>query len=88
VHITRSSRIAATVLGFGLLASACAGGRAPDTAEANAAGEAAAANIDDLSAAESVFDYEVLDVSSGAISNVRTAVTGDRPVLLWFYSPH
>ncbi|MEM9465371.1 MAG: hypothetical protein AAGA90_08345 [Actinomycetota bacterium] len=77
------------VVGLGLLASACGSeGNAPDTAEANAAGEAAAQNIDDLQQSDNVLDIEVLDVASGSASTLRDAVDGDRPVLLWFYAPH
>ena len=38
-----------------------------------------------------VNDYstvEVLDVSDGSTTTLRGAVTGDRPVLVWFYAPH
>ncbi len=77
------------VLGVGLLASACGSeGSAPDTPAANAAGAAAAENIDQLESADNVLDVEVLDVADGAISSLRAAVDGDRPVLLWFYAPH
>ena len=78
------------VVGVGLLASACAGGEgsAPDTAEASAAGDAASENIDGLLSSDNVLDVEVLDVADGSVATLRDAVTGDRPVLLWFYSPH
>ena len=89
---TRSLRrgLTVTVVGVGLLASACAGGEgaAPDTAEANAAGEAASQNIDNLQDSDNVLDIEVLDVADGSKSTLRQAVDGDRPVLLWFYAPH
>lgn len=45
-------------------------------------------NIPLLESADSVFDVEVLDVADGSISTLRDVVTGDRPVLVWFYSPH
>ena len=78
-----------TIVGLGLLASACASeGSAPQTAEAEAAGSAAADNIDDLAQSDNVLDIEVLDVADGSISSLRAAVDGDRPVLLWFYAPH
>ena len=82
--------LSVAVVGVGLLASACAGGEgaAPDTAEANAAGDAASQNIDNLQQSENVLDIEVLDVADGSIATLRNAVDGDRPVLLWFYAPH
>ena len=82
--------VAATVVGLGLIASACGSGQgaAPDSAAASAAGEAAEANIGQLEQADSVLDIEVLDVADGSISTLRSAVEGDRPVLVWFYSPH
>ena len=48
-------------------------------------------NIDALAPpqeAQSVFDVEVLAVADGSIQTVRDVVDGDRPVLLWFFSPH
>lgn len=82
--------VAVTVVGLGLLASACGSGgaSAPQTAEAEAAGSAAAENIDDLTQSNNVLDIEVLDVADGSVSSLRQAVDGDRPVLLWFYAPH
>ncbi len=62
------------VIGFSLLASACG-----DTAET---GQASVATSDD------VRDIEVLSVDDGSVSSLRDAVTGDRPVLLWFWAPH
>ena len=62
------------MIGFSLLASACG-----DTAET---GQASVATSDD------VRDIEVLSVDDGSVSSLRDAVTGDRPVLLWFWAPH
>lgn len=89
-HTTLRRGLLVSVLGIGLLASACGGGEgsAPDTAEAAAAGEAAEANQDELQQADDLRDIEVLDVSDGSIASLRSAVDGDRPVLLWFYAPH
>lgn len=81
--------LAASVLGFGLLAGACAAGEpVPDDPAAQAAAEAASANIDALQQSNNPLDIEVLDVGDGSISTLRQAVDGDRPVLVWFYSPH
>ena len=90
-------------LGLGACAialAACGGGAdsvssgnaaAPDAAESGAVSEAeaaAAANLPLLQPADQVVDFEVLDVADGSISSLRAQVTGDRPVLLWFFSPH
>lgn len=49
---------------------------------------AATANMSNLQSAESVFDVEVLSVDDGSVASLRDVVTGDRPVLVWFYAPH
>ena len=80
--------------------AACGGGAEPATT-GNAAAQsssdagvgseaeaAAAANLPLLQPADQVVDFEVLDVADGSISSLRDQVTGDRPVLLWFFSPH
>ena len=76
-------------LTVGICATACASGSAaPDTREASAAGAAATSNADSLSVNDDVRLTEVLDVSDGSVQTLRTAVDGDRPVLLWFWAPH
>jgi len=88
-HQSRLLRFAATAFGLAALLTACGGeGAAPDTEAASAAGDAAAANQNDLEQGADVLDIEVLDVSDGAKATLRDAVDGDRPVLLWFYAPH
>ncbi len=60
-----------------------------DAAESGASAEnTAAANIPNLQSAEVVFDVEVLSVADGSVSSLRDVVTGDRPVLVWFWAPH
>ena len=49
---------------------------------------AAEANIGLLQPSSDVVSIEVLDVSDGSISTLQETVDGDRPVLLWFFSPH
>ncbi len=79
-----------------VLAVACGGDSvATSGADAGASGAdadaiaQAEANLGDLeSAASDVRDIEVLDVADGSIATLREAVDGDRPVLLWFFSPH
>lgn len=51
----------------------------------------AAASLDNLrpaQPADNVLDMEVLAVGDGSIQTLRDVVDGDRPVLLWFFSPH
>lgn len=45
-------------------------------------------NIDDLVASDDVRLLEVLDVETGEATTIADTVTGDRPVLLWFWAPH
>ena len=51
-------------------------------------GEGASANGAAVAVSADVPDLEMVDVASG--SNVRLAslVTGDKPLLLWFWAPH
>ena len=53
-----------------------------------ASGEGASANGAAVAVSADVPDLEMVDVASG--SNVRLAslVTGDKPLLLWFWAPH
>lgn len=51
----------------------------PATATADAGADAV---TDDISA------IEVLDLPSGASTTLAATITGDRPVLLWFWAPH
>ena len=40
------------------------------------------------SSGETVFDIEVLSVADGGITTLNDVIDGDKPVLLWFWSPH
>jgi len=69
-----------------LFATACGGGV---TSEEAAAAEAAAAeNASLLEYTESVDTSQVLTVADGSITTLSEVVTGDRPVLLWYWAPH
>lgn len=82
-------RLVGLMLGVGLVASACgATSNVPDSPAAQAASDAASANIDDLAQSESGADIELLNVADGSVSTLRNAIAGDRPVLLWFWAPH
>lgn len=41
-----------------------------------------------LQTSTSVLDIETLAVGDGSIATLRDVVDGDKPVLLWFFSPH
>lgn len=86
---------------FAVLLAACGGTASVDSAAADGASdvaegvssdasaeEAAAANLPNLATGETVFDVEVLSVADGSVSSLRDTVTGDRPVLVWFWAPH
>lgn len=53
--------------------------------EAQAAAEQ---NIPNLQAADDVRNVEVVSVYDGSVTSLQEVVTGDRPVLLWFWAPH
>lgn len=83
----------AFLVALALLAAAC-GGESTETTGAPAdtptddAASVAADNIDDLVANDDVRLLEVLDVETGEPTTIADTVTGDRPVLLWFWAPH
>jgi uncharacterized spore protein YtfJ len=91
----RTMFVVAPAVALGL--ASCGGDSAVETqTSAAASGESAGAditsigeaNIDLLQPADDARDVEVLNVQDGSITSLRDAVTGDRPVLLWFYAPH
>ena len=62
---------------------------AGDSSAAEQALAAAEANLSTLnSSGATVFDIEVLSVADGGITTLNDVVDGDKPVLLWFWSPH
>lgn len=46
------------------------------------------ANEGSLQESDDIRSYEVLDVATGNPTTLNDTVTGDRPVLLWFWAPH
>lgn len=55
------------------------------------AGEAIAnaeVNQPNLQTSQNVLDIQTLAVGDGSIATLRDVVDGDKPVLLWFFSPH
>ena len=87
----RFSRRAFFVACAALFLAACGGGGGESVAASPASAgiiENGEANIALLNTSGSVLDIEVLDVADGEISTLSQTVDGDRPVLLWFFSPH
>ena len=95
----RPPRAQVLAVAFALTLAAC-GGSAQETTATDgvddvtdssvsvSAEEVAEANIPGLQTSDDPLDVEVLSVADGSVSSLRTAVTGDRPVLLWFWAPH
>lgn len=89
---------AALSLAFVLVLAACGGSADVESTTAAASDEAipagpsvediAAENAASLTIADDPLDTEILAVDDGSVASVRAAVTGDRPVLLWFWAPH
>ena len=68
---------------FALVASACGGETSTETHDA-----VEEPDIEDLAGNADVRLIEVLDVDTGEPTTLSATVTGDRPVLLWFWAPH
>ena len=79
--------IAATIA-LALFATACGGGGGPSSEQSNAAEAAAAVNQADLLLTGDVASTQLLDTADGSIKQLGDVVTGDRPVLLWYWAPH
>ena len=89
---------------FALALAACGGGgevasTGAASTDASQAASAPASDIDaaianaeanqaGLQSADNVLDIEVLGVDDGSVQTLREVVDGDRPVLVWFFSPH
>lgn len=75
-------RLAALALAA-MLASGCGGSSANTVPIA-----AAAAATDPRGISADVPDVAVVDVATGSTSSLRALLSGERPVLLWFWAPH
>lgn len=76
------------VLGsLALFATACAGG-GPSSEASSAAEAAAATNESELQLTSDLITTQLLDTADGSISDLSAVVTGDRPVLLWYWAPN
>jgi hypothetical protein len=70
-----------------LFATACGGG-GPSSEQSSAAEAAAATNETQLTLTSDIASSQVLDTADGSIARLAEVVTGDRPVLLWYWAPH
>lgn len=61
---------------------------APVSVTPEEAAATAAENQPNLQVSDDPIDTEVLVVADGSVTTIAEAVTGDRPVLLWFWAPH
>ncbi len=77
------------VAALALFATACGGGGGGPSSEESSAAEAAAeANEFELRLTSDVATTQLLDTADGGIAQLSEVVTGDRPVLLWYWAPH
>ena len=77
------------VASLALFATACGGGGAgPSAEESSAATTAAVTNEAALQLTSDVATTQLLDTADGGIAQLADVVTGDRPVLLWYWAPH
>ena len=70
---------------FAMLVAACAGGTL--SPEQTAAVTTAEANAGSLQLTSDFSTTQMLDARSGEIVDLGQVVTGDRPVLLWYWAP-
>ena len=71
-----------------LFATACAGGGGQSSEASSAAELAAQTNEPGLQLTSDITSTQLLDTVDGNISQLADVVTGDRPVLLWYWAPH
>lgn len=77
------------VASLALFATACGGGGAGPSSEASSAAiDAATANQATIQLTSDVATTQFLDTADGGIAQLSEVVTGDRPVLLWYWAPH
>ena len=75
------------VASLALFATACGGG-GPSSEENSAAQAAASSNVATLALTSDVATTQLLDAADGSIAQLSDLVTGDRPVLLWYWAPN
>lgn len=89
--MTKSNRTLAHQLlliaaSLALFATACGGG--PSSEQRSAAQQVASSNEAALTLTSDVASTQFLDTADGSIAQLSEVVTGDRPVLLWYWAPH
>lgn len=85
---TLAHKMLLTLASLALFATACGGGGGPTSEESSAAEAAAATNELSLTLTSDVSTTQLLDTADGGIAQLSEIVTGDRPVLLWYWAPH
>ena len=85
---TLARKLLVTVASLALFATACGGGGGPTSEESSAAIAAAVANEAQLQLTGDIASTQLLDTADGSIQQLSEVVTGDRPVLLWYWAPH
>lgn len=84
-------RALSLLIALTLLAGACGGGGSaggPTSEQSEAAIAAAAQNEPQLTLINDLAASELLNTADGSITSLAEQITGDRPVLLWFWAPH
>ena len=92
-HVTEAKHTLAyklllLVASIALFATACGGGGGPSSQESSAAETAASSNEATLALTSDVVSTQFLDTADGSVAQLSEVVTGDRPVLLWYWAPH
>lgn len=83
----RSAKLTCALMTVVLTLAACSGG-AGLSAEQNAAVATAEDNAPELQLTRDFATTQMLDTRTGTIASLDDIVTGDRPVLLWYWAPN
>lgn len=73
-------------LAVAMVASACATGGL--TSQQTSAIDAADLNARSLDLTDDLSTSQLLDGRTGQVTTIRDVVTGDRPVLMWYWAPN
>ena len=83
---TLAHQLLSIAASLALFATACGGG--PSSEQRSAAQQVASSNEATLTLTSDVASTQFLDTADGSIAQLSEVVTGDRPVLLWYWAPH
>jgi len=83
---TLAHKLLLIVVSLAVWTAAC--GVGPSSAQSRAAEDAASSNEAALALTSDVATTQLLDTADGSITQLSEVVTGDRPVLLWYWAPH